>query len=93
MKYQVLLSTRPYVTILVTQPEAGPAVYTLGTERLLLYEWFWMRQCAMVEKNLDARLYCFLTQNHCFPTVYLFKGSSVILASNNAPKLLGLTLL
>lgn len=94
MKYQVLLSMRPCVTILVTHPEAGPAVYTLRTEGLLLYEWLWMRQCTMVEKYLDAQLYHFLTQNHCSPTVYLFKGSSVILTNNNAPKLVvSLTLL
>lgn len=94
MKYQVLLSMRPYATILVTHPEVGPAVYMVGTEGLLLYEWFWMRQRAMVERFLNAQFYCFLTQNDCSPFVYLFKGSHVILANNNAPKLVvSLTLL
>lgn len=96
MKYQLLLSMGPYDTMLAAHLAAGPADCTLGTEGLLLYEWFWMRQCIMVEKCLDAQLYHFLTGKHYFPTVKCvsFKGSSVILGNNNAPKLIvSLTLL
>lgn len=92
----MLLSVGPYDTMLVTHLEAGPADCTLGTEGQLLYEKLWMRQCTTVEKYLDAQLCHFLTWKHCFPPVKCvsFKGSSVILGDNNAPKLVvSLTLL